>query len=150
MTDESIKVLRGDRTFTLSGRSSIGYQIGLHEDSNPLIRISENSGGGHFSGEWVSLESIYRSLEDQPPNGRFSSSLLRPLLRSRGANTPSFLMSALLHLGLVTRSETGSRLFQVGDKAAFIASLADLVKASGRGGGPEVKRAGKRVPKAKV
>ena len=44
MTISDIKILQSGRTFSLSQKSSISYEIGLAEPSDLLIRISENSG----------------------------------------------------------------------------------------------------------
>ena len=141
MTISDIKVLQSGRTFSLSQKSSISYEIGLAEPSDLLIRISENSGTGQFSNEWVSLESIYRTLASTPEKGHLSSNVLKALLKSRGANTPSFLMSSLLDLGLVKRSEDKPRLFQVGDTEGFLKSLQSLVDSPRKNKGVKTVRA---------
>ena len=141
MTISGIKILQSGRTFSLSQKSSISYEIGLAEPSDLLIRISENSGTGQFSNEWVSLESIYRTLASTPEQGHLSSTVLKALLKSRGANTPSFLMSSLLDLGLIKRSEAKPRLFQVGDTEGFVKGLQSLVESPRKNKGVKTARA---------
>lgn len=127
MSLDGLDLLKSGRAVTLSEKSSISYQIALSSESDLVIRVSENSGPGHYSDEWISLEGIYRTLESFAPNRIFSSQILRPLFKSKGANTPTFMMAALLDLGLVKRSDAKARFFIVGDTQAFIESLQSLM-----------------------
>lgn len=127
MNLDDLPPLKSGRAHTLSEKSSISYQIALSPHSDLFIRVSENTGTGHYSKEWISLEEIYRTLETVTSDRAFSSRILRPLFKSRGANTPSFMMAALLDLGLIKRSEFKPRLFVVGDTQAFIESLQSLM-----------------------
>ena len=146
MTTEAIKILQSGRTFSLSQKSSISYEIGLAEPSDLVIRIAENSGTGQFSNEWVSLESIYRTLASSPQASSLQSNLLKAVLKSKGANTPSFLMASLLDLGLVKRSEDKPRLFQVGDTEGFLKRLQDLVNTPRKNKGVKTARARAQAP----
>jgi len=50
-----MKVLKTDTCKTLSGKSTLTYQIGVDPDSVIHLRIAGNIGGGFFSDEWLGV-----------------------------------------------------------------------------------------------
>ena len=101
--DTSMEVLKTATCKTLSGKSTLTYQIGVTPDSVVHLRISKNTGGGFFSDEWVSFEDIYRTLEKRPDGSPVLSHFITPLLTGKSVNTSAFLLAALSHLRLVTQ-----------------------------------------------
>jgi len=78
------------------------YNIGFNDKTNDLfIRIITNSGGGFFSKEWISLENIMNSLEQQPKKAPFKALIFRSLYESRGSNNHGFLSAALRAEGIL-------------------------------------------------
>ena len=53
-----MRVLKTATCKTLSGKSTLTYQIGAMPDSTVHLRISKNSGKGYFSNEWIEYEGI--------------------------------------------------------------------------------------------
>ena len=49
--DKPMRVLKTSSCKTLSGKSTLTYQIGCNPDSIIHLRISRNDGGGFFSPE---------------------------------------------------------------------------------------------------
>jgi hypothetical protein len=96
MSEEQIQEIQVARTSScpsLSGRSTITYEIGSKGDSQQ-IRISGNSAGGLFSGVWVEMATIKPLLAGSP---NVTSKTLQPVYAGKSANSPGFLLAALVH-----------------------------------------------------
>ena len=91
---DSKHILKTSTCKTLSAKSTLTYQIGS-EDDELHVRITKNTGGGFFSGEWIPMNDIQSVLEEQPEGTPVTSFLLQPLFRGKSVNTPAFLMAAL-------------------------------------------------------
>ena len=61
-----MRVLKTTTCKTLSGKSTLTYQLGCTPDSAIHLRITKNSGGGFFSDEWIAVDDILRLLKDHP------------------------------------------------------------------------------------
>jgi hypothetical protein len=57
-----MRVLKTATCKTLSGKSTLTYQIGCTPESIIHLRISKNSGGGFFSDEWIPFEAVQEAL----------------------------------------------------------------------------------------
>ena len=77
---------------TLSGTSTLHYELGLDAKQTPLIRITTCTGGGFFSKEWVSLSSIRSALQKSKA---VTAILLFPLFKGKSVNTPGYLLAVL-------------------------------------------------------
>jgi hypothetical protein len=81
----------------LSGRAKgeLTYHIG-HDDKNKslLFHVTANTGGGFFSKEWISLDNIIDTIDEQDSD-IFRAILFIPLYTSKGANNHGFLAAAL-------------------------------------------------------
>src|SRR6056300_1441046 len=95
-----MRVLKTATCKTLSGKSTLTYQIGFAPDNAVHIRISKNTGAGFFSDEWLSLDDVLRVLKDRPRESPVLSHFLTPLLKGKSVNTSAFLLAALTHLKL--------------------------------------------------
>jgi hypothetical protein len=96
-----MKVLKTATCPTLSGKSKLTYQIGISPDSVVHLRIAKNSGGGFFSDEWLSIDSIIETLKKRPEGSPVLSHFLTPLLKGKSVNTSAFILAALSHLKLI-------------------------------------------------
>ncbi len=65
MTDD-LKILKKDTCPTLPGKSKLTYHIGTDAKAEIYLRVSENTGGGFFSHEWVALSAIEKALGEPP------------------------------------------------------------------------------------
>lgn len=92
MSTEQIHVERTASCPSLSGRSTITYDIGTMGDTQ-YIRLSGNSGGGLYCKEWVSMADVQALLSGSPS---VTSKTLQPIYAGKSANSPGFLLAALV------------------------------------------------------
>lgn len=122
-----VRILKVGTCPSLSGKSQLTYHIGCTGDSDILIRVYTNSAAGFFSDEWVSLPEIGKHLADAPAPGAVTSFLLQPIFRGKSQNTPGFLFAVLKEEGLVARSDTKRRCYQVSNPSRFLAAIEGLI-----------------------
>ena len=96
-TNDSIRVLKRATTKSLTGGSSLKFEIGTSTDDEIHVRITDNTGGGFFSNEWISMKDIQAVMEEHPAGTPVTSFLLQPLFHGKSVNTPAFLLAALAH-----------------------------------------------------
>jgi len=121
----SIRVIKTATCKSLSGKSDLTYHIGVDADSNILIRIAINSGGGYFNQEWVALSAIQKILETYPVISSFS---LRSLYVGKSTNSPGFLLAALKSESLVKLKGEKERSYVALDSDKFMAETQALMK----------------------
>ena len=93
-----IRILKTGECQSLSGKSTLTYQIG--SDSDKLyIALTGNTGAGIFNKDWFDIEEIYSLLSSQKKH--VTSSSLLGLLENRSSNTAGFLTAVLLKEGLL-------------------------------------------------
>jgi len=97
-TTSEIQVVRTASCPSISGRSTISYEIGSLGDSQ-YIRLSGNSAGGIFCKDWVPMADIQKLLSG---NSSITSKTLQPVYAGKSANSPGFLLAALVHEKLCT------------------------------------------------
>ena len=68
-----MRVLKTATCKTLSGKSTLTYQIGVTPDKQIHLHIAKNSGGGFFSDEWISFDAVLDELEKLPKDTGISS-----------------------------------------------------------------------------
>lgn len=91
--EEEIQVTRTASCPSLSGRSTITYEVGSKGDSQ-YIRLSGNSAGGIYCKDWVPMAEIHQLLAGCT---NIASTTLKPLYAGRSSNSPGFLLAALVH-----------------------------------------------------
>lgn len=126
-----IRIIHQNECNTLapSSSSKLTYQVGVDDQTFQLyIRISENSGGGFFSYEWVSLEKIQNIISKQPAKQSFRSLVFKEAYVSRGANNSGFLGAALRGLGIVDAVSKSPFNHIAGDMSAFTKSMQAHIK----------------------
>ena len=96
-----MKALKTATCKTLSGKSTLTYQLGCDPDNEIHLRITKNSGGGFFSDEWVKYEDIQAVLKERSEISPIMSHFISPLLKGKSSNTSGFIMAVLSHLKLI-------------------------------------------------
>jgi hypothetical protein len=89
---DDVQALRRSSCRTLSGKSTLHYEIGLDAKQTLLIRVTACTGGGFFSKEWVSLSAIRTALQKSKA---VTAILLFPLFKGKSVNTPGYLLAVL-------------------------------------------------------
>ena len=130
-TESDLKVLKTSTCKSLSGKSTLTYQIGLAPDSVVHLRISKNSGGGFFSDEWVSLDDILRALKDRPRESPVLSHFLTPLLKGKSVNTSAFFLAVLTHLKLTRPLPKKQRVHELLDPLPFLDQVTQMMSTEG-------------------
>ena len=118
-----MRVLKTATCKTLSGKSTLTYQVGVQDDESVHVRISKNTGGGFFSQEWISLIDIRSVLDEKPEGTPVTSFILQPLFRGKSVNTPAFLLAALVHEKLLRPMKGKKRNHEPVDPEEFTAMV---------------------------
>lgn len=154
MTDTDIEVLKTATCKSITGKSTLTYQIGRTPDDTVHIRISKNTGAGFFNPEWIKIEDIRKALAKGRKGDPLTSFLLASLVRGKSVNTPAFLMAALTQEGLLRVLKGKKRGHEPLDPEEFDAGMKKLVssgktaKTGGKTGGKKSavkKKAGKKT-----
>ena len=121
----TIKVIKISSCHNISGKHKLTYQIGCNESQDVCFRVIENSGGGYFSSEWVSLSSIKECLANAPqPVTSFAFS---KLFLGKSTNTPAFLLAALVNEELLKPRADKQRGYEIFDNTVFMAEVCKLI-----------------------
>ncbi len=129
----AIRILKIASCPSLSGRSTLTYHIGCSANTkNPAVpdlyfRVFENSGGGLFSNEWVSLEVIQQVFAKVPTAIAITAHLLGSLFVGKSVNTPSFLFAVLKSEGLVVAAKEKKGCYERTDPSGFMAEVTALI-----------------------
>ena len=126
--DPSIRILKVATCPSLSGKSTLTYHIGCNEKSKILFRIANNTGGGFFSKEWITLDTILNIFDQQPDNKPIVSLLLYPLFQGKSLNTPAFLLAVLKQEGLVSQLEDQPKHYERMSSDAFNSQMQQLIQ----------------------
>jgi hypothetical protein len=121
-TPAKIRVIQADRCSSLSGRTSIDFQVGCNESERIFIRVQRTSGNGFFSKEWVPYDSIGPLLVNP-----VTAASLRPIFQGKSVNTSGFLLAVMKHLGFVQSIPEAFRGYQVLDNPAFDENTKKLI-----------------------
>ena len=124
-----IRILKLSTCSTLSGRSTLTYQVGCNAESEVHIRVTQNSGGGQFNADWTPLAVIEKLLVAHPADKPLTSRVLLPVFRSKSDNSPAFLFSTLKVEGLVKAGAEKDSGYLLGDIEAFKQSTSALIAA---------------------
>ena len=143
----TIKILKNDTCPSISGKSTLKYQIGADDDDAILLRITGSSGGGFFSNEWIAFTSIQALLNAHPTDKPITSIVLYPLFRGKSVNTPSFLLAALVHEKVLMPMKGKQRCHEVGDMKIFDEKVKKLTSRTAKKKAPVKK---KRIAKKKA
>jgi hypothetical protein len=97
--EQEMRILKTGECPSLSGKSTLTYQIACNSDNEVHVALTGNSGGGHLNSDWVSLEEIYSILSSQKKP--VTSGALQDLYQGKSSNNASFTTAILLKKGLL-------------------------------------------------
>lgn len=145
---EDMRVLNTAVCRSLSGRSSLTYDIGVKNGKDVYFRLVANSGSGIFNKDWVALAEIETLLS--LVGEAITSGRLKGLAVGKSANTPGFLAAVLVSEGLLAVSKENLRNLDRLDPTGFQDGIKKLVEAE-VSQPPEVaaKETKPKAPKAK-
>ena len=123
---ETIHTIKTGNCSSRSGKSKLTYLIGADSDSDIHFRIHGNTGNGFFNNDWIQLENILELLGKS--GGAFTSFTLHPLLKGKSNNTPAFLIASLLEEGIIHRSVSEKRCYELSDVSVFMAKIEPLME----------------------
>ena len=125
--ESTIHTIKTGNCSSRSGKSKLTYLIGADSASEIHFRINGNTGNGFFNNDWVPLEIILELLTKA--GGAFTSFTLHPLLKGKSNNTPAFLIASLLEEGIIHRSVSEKRCYEMSDVSVFMAKIKPLMEA---------------------
>ena len=124
--ESTILTLKTGNCSSRSGKSKLTYLIGADSDSEIHFQIHGNTGNGFFNNDWIPLKTILELLGKS--GGAFTSFTLHPLLKGKSNNTPAFLIASLLEEGIINRSLTEKRCYELSDVSVFMTKIKPLTE----------------------
>ena len=124
--ESTIHTIKTGNCSSRSGKSKLTYLIGADSASEIHFRINGNTGNGFFNNDWIPLKTILELLGKS--GGAFTSFTLHPLLKGKSNNTPAFLIASLLEEGIIHRSLTEKRCYELSDVSVFMAKIKPLLE----------------------
>lgn len=107
--DTLIRVLKSATCPSLTGRSTLGYELGIKDESELYLRLVSNTGSGFFSREWVPcsvIEHLITGVSD------LTSTSFKALFPNKSVNTGGFVMAVVKELGLIHPNVQNARWHQ--------------------------------------
>ena len=147
--DPLIRILKTAKCPTLTGSSTLTYQIGCRGDpEQPEItfRLHASSGRGFFSKEWISTNAIHKAIEKFPANEPITSAFLKAIFRGKSINTSGFLLAVLKAEGLIEPMQDRRRYYQRTDPNAFVTQIKALLVSSASSVSDQAKKTTKKAP----
>jgi len=127
---DAIRILKTASCPSLSGKSTLTYNIGCNALSEIQFQVAGNDGGGYFNSDWVAQSSIQAVLDKQPKGIDITSGTFRAIYPSKSTNSPGFLLAVLKDIGLVGTMASNQRCYEMLDPKAFIAEINVLLQSS--------------------
>ena len=122
---DAIRIVKIANCPSLSGKSTLTYQIGCHAGGETHLRIHANTAAGMFSQEWVAWRDIEALLQSQVSG--FSSLVFRSLIKGKSQNNAGFLLAVLLQEQLVAKAGDQKRGYCRLDSQAFLTQVKELM-----------------------
>ena len=126
----TIRVIKNDTCPSLSGRSTLTYQIGASPESAISIRLFANSGGGFFNRDWIEFRTLQQVLEKRTGANPVTSSAFGELFPGKSVNTTGFLLAVLKHMALVKPLPDKPRCYEFVDPGPWQAEMEALMASS--------------------
>lgn len=120
-------IVKVGECLNLSAKFKLTYHIGIDDQDSIMIRVVANEGGGYFSDEWVSLDTILTKLDSA--NEPLTSFSLHGIFVGKSANLPGFIFAVLYAEGLVERDLNNPRVYVACDPKPVIDAIEVLIKA---------------------
>ena len=136
--DQEMRILKTGECPSLSGKSTLTYQVGSDNDNNVHIALTGNTGKGIFNKDWFALEEIYSLLAHQE---KVTSGSLHGLFEGRSSNSAGFILAVLLKESFLKISP-GNRHYDLIGQAEFGKIVQGLIETT-----PDEKPARKKTGK---
>ena len=107
--DALIRVLKNGNCPSLTARSTLGYQLGLKDESELYLKLISNTGSGFFSKEWVACSVIEQLING---SAELTSTSFKAIFPNKSVNTGGFVMAVIKALGLIQTNPQNSRWHQ--------------------------------------
>lgn len=104
--DDQIRVLKSGSCPSLTGRSTLGYQLGCKGESELYMKLVSNTGSGFFSKEWIQCSLIEQLITGAT---ELTSTSFKTLFPNKSVNTGGFVMAVVKALGLIQTNVDNSR-----------------------------------------
>ena len=126
LEEPALTMLQTSKCQTLSGKSTLTCHVGADDKGHVYIRIHSNTGGGHFSNEWIPVERITTILSKLPSDQPITSLHLFPLFTRQSVNTPGFLLALLLNEKVLEPFQGKKRQYSYAGTDVFLAKINKL------------------------
>ena len=131
LQNEYVRSFYTGRCASISGRSTLTYEIGKHEIEGTLhLRISSNTGEGVWCKDWVVFQKIDAIVLGAQA---LTAKSFYCLHLGRSINTGGFVLAALRDLGLIRPNGANTRLHEHVPMATLELVLLNPVKPKDRG-----------------
>ena len=114
--DSLIRVLKDGNCPSLTGRSTLGYQLGLKDESELYLRLISNTGSGFFSKEWIACSVIEQLITGA---AELTSTSFKTLFPNKSVNTGGFVMAVIKAQGLIQSNVLNSRWHEQAKEMTF-------------------------------
>lgn len=104
--DDQIRVLKIGSCLSLTGRSTLGYQLGCKGESELYLKLVSNTSSGFFSKEWIPCSMIEQLVTGA---AELTSTSFKRLFPNKSVNTGGFVMAVVKDLGLIQTNADNSR-----------------------------------------
>jgi len=94
--EPNIQISQMLKTKTVSGRATLTYNLGTASDGSIYMRISNSSGNGFYSKEWLAVEDIKALLDNIKDGNPITSFYLAPVFVGKSSNNAGYLAALLL------------------------------------------------------
>ena len=111
-----IRVLKADNCPSLTARSTLGYELGLKDESELYLRLVSNTGSGFFSKEWIPCSVIEQLITGA---NELTSTSFKTLFPNKSVNTGGFVMAVIKALGLIQSNVLNSRWHEQAKEMTF-------------------------------
>lgn len=120
-----MRILKTAECPSLSGRSTLTYNIGCENEKEVFISLVANSGPGIFNKGWIEVAQLdpLLSSAEKP----ITSGLLHALFNGKSANSAGFLLAVLIKEGLIKISKESLRCYERIDPAEFKKTIQELI-----------------------
>jgi hypothetical protein len=127
MPEPEIRILKTATGPSLSGKSTLTYNVGCDADKAIYLRIFANTGKGMFGKQWLALATLGKLLAKIPPDDLITSGSLLPAVKGASVNTAGFLLAALKNEGLVQDAQDNRRGYVRNEPGEFLAGMQALM-----------------------
>jgi hypothetical protein len=130
MKEQKMRIIKTGECPSLSGQSTLTYQIGLEGDKKVCLSLTGNTGKGIFNKDWYDIEEIYSLLASQKKP--VTSGSLHGLFENRSSNSAGFILAILLKEGLLKISP-GNRHYDLVGQTEFQKIIKALIESTTAG-----------------